>query len=197
MCWIVVRPRLYRAHTLRSRANTATIVHYRQALIGSLPPCAMPNLAIAPGDERKPMAEIEQRLLMLIDDEPAQCRLITALAAREGWRTVIARDAETAIAMLGTRQGMQLAAIMLDQWVPGDDACTLIAELKSAPPGPADPDADHFGLAAARGRGNARRGDRLSDQAGRARPADAGAARRDHPRGPARRTSAADREDRQ
>ena len=80
------------------------------------------------------MAEAEARLLMLIDDEPAQCRLITALAAREGWRTVIARDSETAIAMLGTRQGMQLSAIVLDQWVPGDDACTLIAELKSRRP---------------------------------------------------------------
>jgi DNA-binding NtrC family response regulator len=76
------------------------------------------------------MADIEQRLLMLIDDEPAHCRLITALAAREGWRTLIAPDSETAIAMLGTRQGMQLNAIILDQWVPGDDASTLIAELK-------------------------------------------------------------------
>jgi DNA-binding NtrC family response regulator len=80
------------------------------------------------------MAEFEQRLLMLIDDEPAQCRLITALAAREGWRTVVVRDSETAIATLGTRQGMQLSAIILDQWVPGDDACTLIAELKSRRP---------------------------------------------------------------
>ena len=80
------------------------------------------------------MAEAEARLLMLIDDEPAQCRLIAALAGREGWRTVIARDLETAIAMLGTRQGMQLSAIVLDQWVPGDDACTLIAELKARRP---------------------------------------------------------------
>lgn len=80
------------------------------------------------------MAEIEQRLLMLIDDEPAQCRLITALAARDGWRTLVVRDSETAIATLGTRQGMQLSAIVLDQWVPGDDACNLIAELKSRRP---------------------------------------------------------------
>lgn len=71
---------------------------------------------------------------MLIDDEPAQSRLISALAAREGWRTVIARDAETAIATLGTRQGMQLSAIILDQWVPGEDACALISELKSRRP---------------------------------------------------------------
>ena len=80
------------------------------------------------------MAEFEQRLLMLIDDEPAQSRLITALAAREGWRTLVVRDSETAIATLGTRQGMQLSAIVLDQWVPGDEACTLIAELKSRRP---------------------------------------------------------------
>lgn len=80
------------------------------------------------------MAENESRLLMLIDDEPAQSRLITALAAREGWRTLVVGDSETAIATLGTRQGMQLAAIILDQWVPGDDACELIEELKSRRP---------------------------------------------------------------
>ena len=76
----------------------------------------------------------EMRVVMLIDDEPAQSRLISAIAAREGWRTVVAGDAETAIAMLGTREGMQLSAILLDQWVPGDDACSLIAELKQRRP---------------------------------------------------------------
>ena len=80
------------------------------------------------------MAEPEQRLLMLIDDEPAQSRLITALAAREGWRTLTVHDSETAIATLGTRAGMQLGAIILDQWVPGDDACRLIAELRNRRP---------------------------------------------------------------
>ncbi|WP_284124747.1 sigma-54-dependent transcriptional regulator [Parerythrobacter aestuarii] len=80
------------------------------------------------------MAEDETRLLMLIDDEPAQSRLISALAAREGWRTLVVRDSETAIATLGTRQGMQLSAIILDQWVPGDGACQLIEELKNRRP---------------------------------------------------------------
>ncbi len=80
------------------------------------------------------MADDSTRLLMLIDDEPAQSRLITALAAREGWRVLVVHDAETAIATLGTRQGMQLSAIILDQWVPGDDACSLIEELKARRP---------------------------------------------------------------
>lgn len=80
------------------------------------------------------MAEADQRLLMLIDDEPAQSRLITALAAREGWRTLAVRDSETAVATLGTRQGMQLSAIILDQHVAGDQACELIRELKDRRP---------------------------------------------------------------
>lgn len=80
------------------------------------------------------MTEGDNRLLMLIDDEPAQSRLISALAAREGWRTIVVSDSETAIATLGTRQGMQLSAIILDQWVPGDDACRLIEELKARRP---------------------------------------------------------------
>ncbi len=71
---------------------------------------------------------------MLVDDEPAQCRLVAAIASRAGWRTIFARDAETAIATLGTQEGMMLDAIILDQWVPGSDTPSLIAELKSRRP---------------------------------------------------------------
>ncbi len=84
--------------------------------------------------DTQPLAQHEARSLLLIDDEPAQAKLITAIAARGGWHTIVAPDAETAIALLGTREGTQLSAILLDQWVPGDDACHLIAELKSRRP---------------------------------------------------------------
>ena len=80
------------------------------------------------------MQERETRLLMLVDDEPAQCRLVSAIASRAGWRTVFARDAETAIAMLGTQDGMMLDAIILDQWVTGSNSASLISELKSRRP---------------------------------------------------------------
>jgi DNA-binding NtrC family response regulator len=80
------------------------------------------------------MQERETRLLMLVDDEPAQCRLVSAIASRGGWRTIFARDAETAITMLGTQDGMMLDAIILDQWVPGSDSASLISELKSRRP---------------------------------------------------------------
>lgn len=71
---------------------------------------------------------------MLIDDEPAQQRLVAAMAARAGWRTVIAADGETAIATLGTRDGMMLDAILLDHAVPDGEADWLIGELKARRP---------------------------------------------------------------
>jgi DNA-binding NtrC family response regulator len=70
-----------------------------------------------------------QRLLMLVDDQPAQQRLMTALASRAGWRTIIAPDTETAIAMLGTRDGMMLDAVLIDQATPGTETSGLITEL--------------------------------------------------------------------
>jgi DNA-binding NtrC family response regulator len=75
-----------------------------------------------------------QRLLMLIDDEPAQRRLVAAIAARRGWRTVFAGDFETAIAMLGTPDGMALDAIILDHAASDADAAALIGELRERRP---------------------------------------------------------------
>lgn len=75
-----------------------------------------------------------QRLLLLIDDEPAQRRLVAALAARAGWRCVFASDSEMAIATLGTQDGMQLDAILLDHWSADADATPLIEELRRRRP---------------------------------------------------------------
>jgi DNA-binding NtrC family response regulator len=75
-----------------------------------------------------------QRLLMLIDDEPAQRRLIAAIAARRGWRAIFANDGEMAIAMLGTPDGLQLDAILLDHWAPEGDSTALITELRTRRP---------------------------------------------------------------
>ncbi len=75
-----------------------------------------------------------QRLLLLIDDEPAQRRLVAALAARGGWRSIFASGTEQAIATLGTQDGMQLDAILIDHWAADADATSLIAELRARRP---------------------------------------------------------------
>ncbi|WP_443018883.1 sigma-54-dependent transcriptional regulator [Sphingomonas sp.] len=71
---------------------------------------------------------------MLIDDEPAQRRLVAAIAARRGWRTIFAGEAEMAIAQLGTPDGMALDGILLDSWSSEADAGALIAELRARRP---------------------------------------------------------------
>ena len=75
-----------------------------------------------------------QRLLMLVDDQPAQQRLVAALASRAGWRTVVAAESEMAIAMLGTRDGMMLDAVIIDQATPGEGMSDLINELHERRP---------------------------------------------------------------
>ena len=80
------------------------------------------------------MASDDTRLLMLIDDEPAQSRLISALASREGWRTLVIDTEEAALERLRATGEQAISAILLDQWVPGEDACALIAEMKGITP---------------------------------------------------------------
>ncbi|RDE04824.1 sigma-54-dependent transcriptional regulator [Sphingomonas aracearum] len=75
-----------------------------------------------------------QRLLMLVDDEPAQRRLVAAIAGRRAWRTIFAADAEMAVAQLGTQDGMQLDAILLDHWQSEAEATALIIELRARRP---------------------------------------------------------------
>jgi CheY-like chemotaxis protein len=55
------------------------------------------------------MATQQSRVLMLIDDEPAQSRLVSALAARDGWRTLTVADGEQALALLASPDGRATA----------------------------------------------------------------------------------------
>jgi DNA-binding NtrC family response regulator len=69
-----------------------------------------------------------------MDDEPAQCRLVSAIASRAGWRTIFARDVESAIDLLGTQDGMMLDAILIDQCGLGAESASFISELKDRRP---------------------------------------------------------------
>jgi len=80
------------------------------------------------------MNDAEQPLLMLVDDEPAQRRLTAALAARIGWRTLSVSGAESAIATLGTREGMRLSAVLIDDWTPDLEMAALVHEIASRRP---------------------------------------------------------------
>jgi DNA-binding NtrC family response regulator len=74
------------------------------------------------------------KMLMLVDDEPAQRRFIAALASRGGWRTIFASSTETAIAMLGTQDGMMLDAVLFDHSVPGYEITEFLADMRARRP---------------------------------------------------------------
>jgi DNA-binding NtrC family response regulator len=71
------------------------------------------------------------RTLLLIDDEPAQRRLVTAIGARAGWRTVSAADRDAALALLAEQP---VDAVLIDQWSPDPDGATLIADIRRERP---------------------------------------------------------------
>ncbi len=73
-------------------------------------------------------------LLMLIDDEPAQKRLISALASRSGWRTLCASDHLAALAIMGTPDGERLDAVLVDQWNPDIKPAEIIRQIRERRP---------------------------------------------------------------
>ena len=60
------------------------------------------------------------RTLLLIDDEPAQSRLVGAIAARAGWRTLRASNLDEALAIVEGRHAQPIDAVLVDQWAPDE-----------------------------------------------------------------------------
>ncbi|MCM3418223.1 sigma-54-dependent transcriptional regulator [Sphingopyxis alaskensis] len=72
----------------------------------------------------------DTRMVMIVDSEPAQQRFLSALVSRGGWRSVVAADTDTALAKLGTQEGMALDAVLIDQGAPGMDIAQFVIELR-------------------------------------------------------------------
>src|SRR5688572_21541088 len=74
------------------------------------------------------------RCLLLIDDEPAQRRLVTAIGARAGWSVRGAADIDGAAAILAETEGPPIDAILLDHWLPGPEGSRLIEQIRALKP---------------------------------------------------------------
>ena len=71
------------------------------------------------------------RALLLIDDEPAQRRLISAIGARAGWRVVAASDPDSALGLLHGEEGQEIEVVLLDHWDAGPTGAALIEDLRA------------------------------------------------------------------
>ncbi|MGZ8305214.1 MAG: sigma-54-dependent transcriptional regulator, partial [Allosphingosinicella sp.] len=74
------------------------------------------------------------RCLLLIDDEPAQRRLVTAIGARAGWWVRGAPDVEAAAKILTDVDGPPVDAILLDHWLPGPEGTGVIEQIRALCP---------------------------------------------------------------
>ncbi|MFN3389017.1 MAG: sigma-54-dependent transcriptional regulator [Allosphingosinicella sp.] len=74
------------------------------------------------------------RCLLLIDDEPAQRRLVTAIGARAGWSVRGAPDVDAAARMLTDPEEQPFDAILLDHWLPGPAGTELIEQIRALRP---------------------------------------------------------------
>ncbi|WP_156678981.1 sigma-54-dependent transcriptional regulator [Sphingomonas profundi] len=79
------------------------------------------------------MAREATRMLLLIDDEPAQARLVGAIAARAGWRMLTAPDQAAALALLA-REAARIDAILLDSWAPEAPCGEIVGALRDMCP---------------------------------------------------------------
>ena len=71
--------------------------------------------------------------LLLIDSEPAQAGLISAIAQRAGWRVVRAPDVAAACKLVHST-ATRLSAALIDLWSPEASATSAVADLKDAFP---------------------------------------------------------------
>ncbi|WP_332811892.1 sigma-54-dependent transcriptional regulator [Sphingomonas sp.] len=74
------------------------------------------------------------RCLLLIDDEPAQRRLVTAIGARAGWWVMGAPDVDAAHKLLVGEEGKDIDAILLDHLLPGAEGTELIEQIRAVRP---------------------------------------------------------------
>jgi DNA-binding NtrC family response regulator len=75
------------------------------------------------------MREEPTRSLLLLDSNPEERRLISAIAGRAGWSAVGAADEETAVALLQGPHGREVLSVLLGSW-DAEKGPALIAALR-------------------------------------------------------------------
>src|SRR4029079_17850227 len=79
------------------------------------------------------MREAPTRSLLLLDANPEERRLISAIAGRAGWSVVGAADEETALALLQGPHGREVLAALLGSW-DAEDSPRVITALREGRP---------------------------------------------------------------
>ncbi|MGP1351840.1 MAG: sigma-54-dependent transcriptional regulator [Parasphingopyxis sp.] len=80
------------------------------------------------------MPQDRPKTLLLVDDEPAQGRLIGAIAARTGWKSLRAESGKDALLLLASSEGEGVDVVLIDYWAPSAGDVDLIRQIRDIRP---------------------------------------------------------------
>src|SRR4051812_8155295 len=69
-------------------------------------------------------------LILIVDDDPVQRRLVEAMARRFGYDVVVAEGGDAAVATLGAPDGGRIDAVILDLVMPDLDGYGVLARMR-------------------------------------------------------------------
>src|SRR5271170_3856048 len=70
--------------------------------------------------------------ILIVDDDPVQCRLLDAMLQKSGYETVVLDNGDAALALLAGADGGRIDCVMLDLVMPNLDGLGVLAGLRQA-----------------------------------------------------------------
>src|ERR1700675_5028427 len=70
--------------------------------------------------------------ILVVDDDPVQCRLLEAMLQKSGYETVVLDNGDAALTLLGGADGARIDCVILDLVMPNLDGLGVLARLRQA-----------------------------------------------------------------
>src|ERR1700688_1649568 len=70
--------------------------------------------------------------ILIVDDDPVQCRLLEAMLQKSGYETVVLDNGDAALTLLGGADGARTDCVILDLVMPNLDGLGVLARLRQA-----------------------------------------------------------------
>ena len=70
--------------------------------------------------------------ILIVDDDPVQCRLLEAMLQKSGYETVVLDNGDAALTLLGGADGARIDCVILDLVMPSLDGLGVLARMRQA-----------------------------------------------------------------
>ena len=71
--------------------------------------------------------------ILIVDDDPVQCRLLEAMLQKSGYETVVLDNGDAALTLLGGADGARIDCVILDLVMPNLDGLGVLEEVRRVP----------------------------------------------------------------